>query len=71
MLAISGFAGIFVSPPKPDPTATAVLIQPNLDVGADNDWRGATWSSHIAQFTQLAGEQCKSLHRGHSANRRA
>ncbi len=60
LLAISGFAGIFVSPPKPDPTATAVLIQPNLDVGAYNDWRGATWSSHIAQFAQLAGEQCKS-----------
>ena len=59
LLAISGFAGIFVSPPKPDPTATAVLIQPNLDVGAYNDWRGATWSSHIAQFAQLAGEQCK------------
>jgi apolipoprotein N-acyltransferase len=60
LLAISGFAGVYVAPPKPDPTATAVLIQPNLDVGAYNNWTGATWSNHIAQFAQLAGEQCKS-----------
>ncbi len=57
---ISGFAGIFVSPPRPDPTATAVLIQPNLDVGAYNNWTGAVWNSHIAQFAQLADEECKS-----------
>jgi apolipoprotein N-acyltransferase len=60
LLMISGFAGVFVSPPRPDPTATAVLIQPNLDVGAYNNWTGAVWNSHIAQFAQLADEQCKS-----------
>jgi apolipoprotein N-acyltransferase len=59
LLMSSGFAGIFASPPKPEPTATAVLIQPNLDVGAYNNWRGAEWNSHIAQFAHLAGEQCK------------
>jgi apolipoprotein N-acyltransferase len=27
-------------PPKPAATATAVLVQPNLDVAGDNDWSG-------------------------------
>ena len=46
--------------PSPQPTATAVLIQPNLDVGGDNDWAGpGEWDSHIAEFKRLADEQCK------------
>src|SRR6266568_464584 len=41
-------------------SATAVLIQPNLDVGGDNDWAApGEWDKHIAEFTKLAGEQCK------------
>jgi apolipoprotein N-acyltransferase len=59
MLLVSGFAGVFVPSPKPDPTATAVLIQPNLDVGDANNWQGPEWDRHIADFTRLAGEQCK------------
>ena len=66
----SGLAGLFcwrlaatgthATPPKPQPTATAVLVQPNLDVAADNSWTGpGEWDSHIADFTRLAGEQCK------------
>jgi len=51
--------GIFWAPPQPPTTATAVLIQPNLDVGGDNDWAGAEWDQHIAEFTKLAQEQCK------------
>jgi apolipoprotein N-acyltransferase len=48
------------TPPKPAPTATAVLIQPNLNVSGDNRWlRPGEWQSHIAEFTKLAGEQCK------------
>ena len=47
-------------PPKPAPTATAVLVQPNLDVSGDNRWtRPGEWEQHIADFTKLAGEQCK------------
>ena len=50
----------FSKPPKPTPTATAVLIQPDLDVGGDNAWAGpGEWDDHIAQFEHLAGEQCK------------
>ncbi len=60
VLFLAGWAGVFLPPPKPAPTATAVLIQPNLDVGDDNTWQAPDWSRHIAQFTQLAGEQCKS-----------
>jgi len=59
LLLISGFAGVFIASPKPAPTATAVLIQPNLDVGAANNWQGPEWDRHIAEFTRLAGEQCK------------
>jgi apolipoprotein N-acyltransferase len=59
LLGISGFAGVLIAPPKPAPTATAVLIQPNLDVGAANNWQGQEWDRHIAEFTRLAGEQCK------------
>jgi apolipoprotein N-acyltransferase len=41
-------------------TATAVLIQPNLDVGGDNAWTGpGEWDSHISEFQHLASEQCK------------
>jgi apolipoprotein N-acyltransferase len=59
VLLVAGIAGIFLAPPKPAATATAVLIQPNLDVAADNIWNGAEWNRHIAEFTRLAGETCK------------
>jgi apolipoprotein N-acyltransferase len=59
VLFVSGFAGVFVPPPNTEPTATAVLIQPNLDVGAGDNWPGPEWDRHIAEFTRLAGEECK------------
>jgi apolipoprotein N-acyltransferase len=59
LLLISGFAGVFIAPPRPAPTATAVLIQPNLDVGGVNNWQGPEWDRHIAEFARLANEQCK------------
>ena len=55
-----GTIGVFLSPPHPAGTATAVLIQPNLDVAANNSWNGpGEWDRHIAEFAKLAGEQCK------------
>jgi apolipoprotein N-acyltransferase len=52
--------GISLAPPNPAPTATAVLVQPNLDVAGENQWsRPGEWESHIAEFKRLAGEQCK------------
>jgi apolipoprotein N-acyltransferase len=64
LLLILGCCGIFVQPPSPDSTATAVLIQPNLDVGSANNWQGAAWDNHIAEFTRLAEKQCKTYIEG-------
>jgi len=60
-----GFCGLVLSKTilngreNPPTTATAVLVQPNLDVEGDNNWPGPQWAAHIAQFTQLGSEQCK------------
>lgn len=60
ILMAVGTCGLFVSPPKPAATASAVLIQPNLDVSGDNRWSGpGEWEQHIADFKRLAAEQCK------------
>ncbi len=48
--------GVWWNPPEAAPTAAAVLIQPNLDVGEANNWQGADWDRHIAEFTRLATE---------------
>ncbi len=48
--------------PRPRTTATAVLVQPNLNVLAeqDNVWDAPqVWNQHIAEFAKLADEQCK------------
>jgi len=58
VLAVACTAGIFLPPPQPAPTATAVLIQPNLDVSGDNTWSGPDWDRHIAQFGRLATQSC-------------
>jgi apolipoprotein N-acyltransferase len=60
LLLMVGGGGVLLNPPKPAATASAVLIQPNLDVAGDNRWAGrGEWDSHMAEFTRLAGEQCK------------
>jgi apolipoprotein N-acyltransferase len=59
-LLMGGMAGFFLTSPKPAATATAMLIQPNLDVADDNLWsRPGEWDRHIAEFKRLADEQCK------------
>jgi apolipoprotein N-acyltransferase len=56
-----GAGGILLQPPRPAPSATAVLIQPNLDVAGVGLWAGpGEWDQHMAEFAKLAGEQCKS-----------
>jgi len=61
VLAVAGAAGIFLKPPSPAPTATAMLIQPNLDVGGVGFWTApGDWDRHMAQFIKLGREQCKS-----------
>ena len=59
LLLIAGAAGVSIPPPQPAATATAVLIQPNLDVAGENLWsRPGEWEQHIAEFQRLAGETC-------------
>ena len=62
LILLSG-VGLVTSPPKPTTLATAVLVQPNLDVTQEdaNIWdTPQAWSTHIAEFHNLANEQCKS-----------
>ncbi len=59
LLALAYSANIFLDPPRPAPSATAVLIQPNLDVAGSSLWTGpGEWDSHIADFNRLASRQC-------------
>jgi apolipoprotein N-acyltransferase len=52
--------GVYCQPPKAATTATAVLIQPNLDVAGVGMWTDAAeWNQHMAGFAKLAAEQCK------------
>ncbi len=56
------FGGFFWAPSKPASTATTVLVQPNLDVAGENRWtRPGEWDQHIAEFTRLAGDECKTF----------
>ncbi len=58
--AAIGTAGLLHQPPRPATSATAVLIQPNLDVHGVGMWTDvAEWDQHIAAFAKLANEQCK------------
>ena len=60
VLLAGGTAGLLLAPPRPAATATAVLVQPNLDVSGVGYWTGpGEWDRHIAEFIKLAGEQCK------------
>jgi len=55
---IVGCAGLKEKPPVPSASATAVLVQPNLDVDKDDVWVGPDWDRHIAQFAQLGKRTC-------------
>lgn len=58
-LVVGGWAGTFVQPPASGATATAMLIQPNLDVGSEDAWTGPAWDQHMTDFTRLAEDECK------------
>ncbi len=59
LLVASVLPGLALQTPRSQTTATAVLVQPNLDVGAVNSWVGEQWNVHIKDFARLAGEECK------------
>jgi len=59
-LLLTGAAGLNLHEPKQPTSASAVLVQPNLDVSVANIWNAPdVWSQHIGEFTKLAEEQCK------------
>jgi apolipoprotein N-acyltransferase len=59
ILMACGTAGLFLAPPRPATTASAILIQPNLNVGEENPWSGpGEWDRHIAEFKRLAVGPC-------------
>ena len=51
-------------PTAPSPVATAVLVQPDLNVDTDDVWVGPEWDRHMAQFAQLGAENCKNYLNG-------
>jgi len=58
VISFVGSSSIHV--PSSPTTATAVLIQPNLDVENTGYWQGpGEWQQHIADFIHLGGENCK------------
>jgi apolipoprotein N-acyltransferase len=59
LLLVGGWTGVFLPGPNAPSSATAVLIQPNLDVGSEDAWPGAEWQQHMDQFVHLAEEECK------------
>ncbi len=62
ILLVSGATGVLDAAPQPPPTAEAVLIQPDLDVEHTGYWQSpGEWGQHMAQFTQLGAETCKSF----------
>lgn len=53
-------AGLLQNPPRPRTSATAILVQPDLDVAGVGLWTDAAeWNRHIAGFAKLANQQCK------------
>jgi len=57
-IAFAGCAGFLIQPSRIATEASAVLVQPNLDVNKDDVWVGAEWDRQIAQFGKLAQEFC-------------
>ncbi len=57
-LVTVGMGGFLMHRAAPAPTATAMLVQPNLNVVTDDVWVGPQWDQHLAQFAQLAGSVC-------------
>ncbi|HEX3893040.1 MAG TPA: apolipoprotein N-acyltransferase [Terracidiphilus sp.] len=59
-LLLTGVLGLHLVAPKAPTSATAVLVQPNLDVAVANVWNSPNdWNQHIREFIKLGNEQCK------------
>jgi apolipoprotein N-acyltransferase len=72
LLMMAGAVGVSIPPPQPASTATAVLIQPNLDVAGENCmvWPRRVGAAH-RRVQALGRRTMQNLHRRNPANRRA
>jgi apolipoprotein N-acyltransferase len=61
LMVFAGMMGAAIHPRQLQTEATAVLVQPNLNVDTDDVWVGPEWDRHIVQFETLAKQTCKSL----------
>ena len=59
-----GLSGFLLPRPAPEPTATAMLVQPNLNVATDDVWLDAQWKAKMAQFARLAADCGAPYYRG-------
>ena len=59
VLMVAGTVGLFMQVPRPPGTATAVLVQPDLNVAGEGEWDAPQWNQHMEQFARLAAMQCK------------
>ena len=50
--------GDHFAPPAAHASATAVLLQQNLNVNQDNSWPGAEYDAHLSQFIKLSSRTC-------------
>ena len=50
--------GDHFAPPAAHASATAVLLQQNLNVNQDNSWPGAEYDAHLSQFLKLSSRTC-------------
>jgi apolipoprotein N-acyltransferase len=50
--------GMFFAPAASPTTATALLLQQNLDVTESNDWFGPEWDRHTSEFLALSETAC-------------
>ena len=64
-LLITAFVAVLVlqngdhfTPPAAPTSATAVLLQQNLNVNQDNSWPGTEYEAHLNQFIKLSTRTC-------------
>jgi apolipoprotein N-acyltransferase len=65
LLLIVGFLVLLVlqngdhfAPPSSPASATAVLVQQNINVNQDNSWPGPEYERHVSEFVRLSTKTC-------------
>ncbi len=58
LLMAFGLGGLLFMRAIPSTGATAMLVQPDLDVSQENAWNDAEWQRQMEEFEHLASDQC-------------